>query len=96
MPFVHVAFPHQPDEKRLIAEQERLHQSMVNEFALNASQLFADSDCVELYQSDHQLDTNVDGSIAECYEGCFYDRTIAFASNQRVLMIWIGHLRWYG
>lgn len=91
----YVAFSHQPDEARLIAEQEVRHQALVNEFALNASKLFA-GESVSLCRSNHQLDTDMDESIADCYEGCFFDRTLAFVSEAHVLMVWVGHLRWYG
>ena len=92
----YVAFSHQEDEKRDIVVQEAQHQSLVNEFALNASNYFAAKDSVSLFRSNHQLDIHIEGSTAECYEGCFFDRTLAFASRTRLLMVWIGHLRWYG
>ena len=92
----YVAFSHQDDEKRAIADQEAHHQSMVNKFASNAAQFFANDDSVSLFRSNHQLEIDIDDSVAECYEGCFFDRTLAFVSDARVLMVWIGHLRWYG
>ena len=91
-----VAFSHLDDEKREIVAQEVQHQSMVNEFALNASNFFTGNDSVSLFRSNHQLDIHMEDSVAECYEGCFFDETLAFASRTRILMVWIGHLRWYG
>ena len=93
---VHVAFSHQRDEKQYIRRQEQQHQFMVGKFASTASKCFADDNQVALYQSEHQLEMHEDDKVAECYEGCFYDRTIAFVSNSFVLMIWVGHLRYYG
>ena len=92
----YVMFSRQDDEKEAIAEQESHHQSMVNEFSSDAAQFFAHNDIVSLYESNHQLDIDMNDSVAECYEGCFFDRTFSFVSDARLLMIWIGHLRWYG
>ena len=92
----YVAYSHQDDEKRVIGEQELQHQSMVDEYSSTAARFFVNDDYVSLYRSNHQLNTDMDDAVAECYEGCFFDRTLAFVSDTRLLMVWIGHLRWYG
>ena len=46
---IHVPFSHDPDEKNKIAEQEKQHQTLVNEFVSNASQLFSNDGPVSLH-----------------------------------------------
>jgi len=85
------AFSRAQAEEDQIATQESQHQNLVEEFVASASRLFESLPFCMSYSSNHLFD-NTD----ERADVCYFDRVTVFANEEHRLLIWAGHIRWYG
>lgn len=92
-----VAFSHDPEENAQIVEQENEHQNHVKKYIDGISAIVAHGQCW-LHETNHLLDTlnPPANNPASAFEGCFYDRVLAVTTETSIILLWIGHLRWYG
>ena len=93
----YVAFSHEPAEKQLIEQQEKAHQLLVEEFVTSLAELFSTSKTSWSFETEHLLDPDSPPEEApQFYLACFYDRTIIFLNESFRVLLWVGHLRYYG
>jgi hypothetical protein len=92
-----VAFSRDSQEKAEIAKQEFHHQEHVEGFLRVIKSVVSGNQCW-LHETNHVLDilNPPSENAAEAFEGCFFDRLLAITTQSCIVLIWIGHLRWYG
>ena len=74
-------------------QQDQNHDQLVVELANSVANIVGHD--ADVYETDHLLD--IDSVDRSEYEwDCFYDETIACVGASTIVLIWLGHSRYYG
>ena len=89
-----ILFPHHiPQWDPPKAQQDAHHDRLVRRFIENVVRVVGDN--AEFYDASHMLDLeSVDRDSHDW--SCFFDETLACVGNSAIVMIWLGHIRYYG